>query len=576
MPLLDAIRVFLKPDVTIEDDQSVFGRLWHMTIQGILHEKGLKDVFVSQVGPEHEVWLFLVWKETIGSNESGLEGDPKDIDDLNSQADEDNRSAFYNQCQGLAMMGRSLAKPPRVFFFDDFNNNFEKSGQWKLDIIETPDDSEDVREDIKKRWLQTFPTPIAASWQYRQNNWQYECGEYDAAFVAIYPLIQPADGTVSLPSFDGVKQESFQANLKLCQREQYRSEQPTETPSSIEGLTKVKPNEYSRPREDFPYSRKVWPDSKNTRAMRFLNQWEWYSDYSEGPVELENTSSIKSDPEDAMTYHIDLIRVSLRKPVVEIQATELNMVRYTIGLTDGLEGLHKIYRLEPENGENQMQLLAIWSSASAREGFESKANDELLINDSVISSYSIIHSWTSGNIVLHGEYREWTPDMLLELVEFKFTRGLDTAQQKAFRDKVHDFTSTLFEEECIIMCPMDDDLPPLERDPEDNETDYDEENPAVQSSGPFWTEATRPASCLLFLAWKGHPQRKAWIRNFLTFRFQGIGNSAFALGLTSSEVTSTSFKFETVYEEPLASAYEGSSKHDQNDADDSDGSDWGF
>lgn len=59
MPFLDAIHLLLETCATIEDEASVFGKEWRMTLEYVLHQHGLEMAYTSRLNDQHDVWVFL-------------------------------------------------------------------------------------------------------------------------------------------------------------------------------------------------------------------------------------------------------------------------------------------------------------------------------------------------------------------------------------------------------------------------------------------------------------------------------------------------------------------------------------
>lgn len=59
MPYLDVYRLFFDPIALIEDESTVFGKQWRMTLEFILHQAGLRATYSSRLGTESDLWVFL-------------------------------------------------------------------------------------------------------------------------------------------------------------------------------------------------------------------------------------------------------------------------------------------------------------------------------------------------------------------------------------------------------------------------------------------------------------------------------------------------------------------------------------
>ena len=65
---------------------------------------------------------------------------------------------------------------------------------------------------------------------------------------------------------------------------------------------------------------------------------------------------------------------------------------------------------------------------------------------------------------------------------------------------------------------------------------------------PVWTTTgDAPSSCILFLAWDGTEQRRAWLRNFMAQSYSWTGHIAYTLGAVCSSVDSGTYQMETLY-----------------------------
>lgn len=74
-----------------------------------------------------------------------------------------------------------------------------------------------------------------------------------------------------------------------------------------------------------------------------------------------------------------------------------------------------------------------------------------------------------------------------------------------------------------------------------------EEKPVVYGETPVWTTTgDAPSCCLLFLAWDGTEQRRAWLRNFIAESFSWTGHIAHTLGAICSCVESGTYKMRTL------------------------------
>jgi hypothetical protein len=59
MPYLDAIRLFFESVATVEDEDSIFGKDWGMTLQYVLHTPGLNFACTSRFNAQRDLWVFL-------------------------------------------------------------------------------------------------------------------------------------------------------------------------------------------------------------------------------------------------------------------------------------------------------------------------------------------------------------------------------------------------------------------------------------------------------------------------------------------------------------------------------------
>ncbi len=61
MPFLDVCLLFFNPTIPIEDEASIFGKEWRMTVDYILSQPGLKAAYTSRLSADKDLW-FLIGK----------------------------------------------------------------------------------------------------------------------------------------------------------------------------------------------------------------------------------------------------------------------------------------------------------------------------------------------------------------------------------------------------------------------------------------------------------------------------------------------------------------------------------
>ncbi len=59
MPFCDVIHLFFEPGITIEDQDSIFGKEWQLTLDYVLPQDGLEAAQRSQFSEQHDLWVFL-------------------------------------------------------------------------------------------------------------------------------------------------------------------------------------------------------------------------------------------------------------------------------------------------------------------------------------------------------------------------------------------------------------------------------------------------------------------------------------------------------------------------------------
>lgn len=75
-----------------------------------------------------------------------------------------------------------------------------------------------------------------------------------------------------------------------------------------------------------------------------------------------------------------------------------------------------------------------------------------------------------------------------------------------------------------------------------------DERPVVYAETPVWTTSEdAPSSCLLFLAWDGTEQRRAWLLNFMANSFEWTGYITHILSIVCSSVDSEIYEMEQLY-----------------------------
>jgi hypothetical protein len=57
--LLDVIHMRLKSGVAIDDRDTPVGLDWYITIQYVLHVPAIENAYVSAVGTQGDLWVFL-------------------------------------------------------------------------------------------------------------------------------------------------------------------------------------------------------------------------------------------------------------------------------------------------------------------------------------------------------------------------------------------------------------------------------------------------------------------------------------------------------------------------------------
>lgn len=179
----------------------------------------------------------------------------------------------------------------------------------------------------------------------------------------------------------------------------------------------------------------------------------------------------------------------------------------------------------------------------------------------------ISHIWTSEemgwgslqweNVPLTPDGRHWQEvNKILEFVDLKFENDLTDDEKTAFGEHVYALTKQVqvYPFRAILL---------TSRSTMSScwSGDVDEE-PVVHAKTLVWTTTEdAPSSCLLFLAWAGTEQRRAWLHNFMAGSFDWTGHIAHTLGAVCSSVGSGAYKMDTLYtwqetRDSLSRAYE--------------------
>ncbi|KAJ8115072.1 hypothetical protein OPT61_g3188 [Boeremia exigua] len=538
MPFLDVCHLFFNPGVTIEDEASIFGQEWRMTVKYVLSQAGLKAGYTSRLTSEHDLWFFLIWET------------------------EDSRRQYYHQTTGFGFVSQRMARLPNMFFFGNASyQELDKTSAWTIDVlgaemkdVSDPKHTQDLERRSGVHEQQFVELLDQHNFVARQKGAElenlYQSNDFGDAFVGLVS----SDLRRDQDSRDGFRWDRFSVELQKCEPSPYPSCTQVDVPVDIADLTGRQPWEYGVLRyDDSEYSDTAYPMDLNFRPMSTIgmaNKFVAESDHQQ----IEQSKADNG-------YTMCIISLSAEFSHLNNDSRdEIDDLREEIGLQDGIQGLRELSILRMTGSQTERQnvrLLCAWNTTSDLESWRQDPAFQVRCNvDSIWTSDDTgLSKLAWEDMPLTVDKQSWQHvDKILEIINFTFTRDLSTAEREAFQHRACALTNTM------SSCWSGD----------------IDERPVVYAEDPIWTQYDGAGtSCILLLAWDGVSQRRAWLRNFMANGFVWTGHLAHVLGAVCPHVHSGTYSMVKVY--TYGGAHDAPPDiEDENDAGDDSDRDMGF
>ncbi|KAH6638228.1 hypothetical protein C7974DRAFT_391113 [Boeremia exigua] len=509
MPFLDVCHLRFEPAVAIEDEASIFGKEWRMTLQYVLHQNGLKAAYRTHLSDEHDLWFLLLWDS------------------------EDSRYKFYHQTPGLGFMSQRMAKAPSVLFFcNDSYLELDESRNWTIDVLsaETKDTSElehskDAKQMSKLQEQQFVELLNRHRFVARheqavvENLYQGNC--FGNAFFGLIRSDLCGEKDIK----GGFSSERYSLELQKLEPGLHPTCAHTDVPTDIAHLTRKLPWEYAVLKFDTSeYSDTAYPMNLSFRPMSTLAMADKFLSESDG---LSTTCA-----EVGNAHAVCIVSKLVDSGYPTGIDKDANDSRAEMGLHDGVKGLQELSILQMTGNQAKNKTVRFLCSWDTTVDFEQWRQ-----NIAVRDHCSVDLTWTSGEVgmpklkledmPLTPDNQSWQDvDKILEIVEFTFMQNLSPVEKEAFEHRVYALTNTM------SSCWSGD----------------IDGRPVVYAEDPVWTQSEEALpSCLLLLSWDGTAQRTAWLRSFMANGFIWTGHIAFALGTLCNRVESGTYNMDKVY-----------------------------
>jgi hypothetical protein len=120
MPLLDAIQLFVSPDISLNDTTTIAGRTWSATLQYVIHLDGLAELYTSKGIEDNTMWVILGKPQSLFPSDSLI---------LSTVwKNKESHSAFHRLSLGISMMLYFMEKSPVVLSMPEIPDGALRNG----------------------------------------------------------------------------------------------------------------------------------------------------------------------------------------------------------------------------------------------------------------------------------------------------------------------------------------------------------------------------------------------------------------------------------------------------------------